>query len=367
MAIRISEFTIHGFRGIQELNVHNLNHVNLIVGDNNCGKTSVLEALQLLRNPSSTTNIIRVARLRETARIYRSSNYESFVDLFSKPSSNLCIDISAIAMGQKVRFQLAGECTRIILDSQEMEKNIRRFYFGSEKNPIETEVNAFSGNFISDINGTIHKENILFHEYTTVSGMAINRDSLMKINYLSPYDHIRGGIINEIIANEDYKKLCVNILQLFDSDIVDLLILKDKVSNQYMEYIKHKVLGNMPISTYGDGIKKVLALANAIAKANNGILLIDEIETAIHSKYYQDIFSFAILACLQFNVQLFVTTHSIEALDAILKTQDYSNHHDEEKISVITLRREPQKTLSRVLTGRQVELNRESFGFEVRI
>ena len=41
MAIQIDKFNIHGFRGIQELTVENLNHINLIVGDNNCGKTRV--------------------------------------------------------------------------------------------------------------------------------------------------------------------------------------------------------------------------------------------------------------------------------------------------------------------------------------
>ena len=66
MAIQIDKFNIHGFRGIQELTVENLNHINLIVGDNNCGKTSVLEALLLLRNPSNITNTVRVARVRET-------------------------------------------------------------------------------------------------------------------------------------------------------------------------------------------------------------------------------------------------------------------------------------------------------------
>ena len=39
----------------------------------------------------------------------------------------------------------------------------------------------------------------------------------------------------------------------------------------------------MPLSTYGDGIKKVIALAGRIADAQNGILLIDEIETSIHT------------------------------------------------------------------------------------
>lgn len=369
MAIQIDKFNIHGFRGIQELTVENLNHINLIVGDNNCGKTSVLEALLLLRNPSNITNTVRVARVRETARILRASSYESFLDLFSKTSDDCCIKISAEGSEKIFEYELKGECTRIILDSQELERTTREIILGRRRErPIkETEVNAFNGQLISNINGEIRQESVLFHEYTRITGMAIEREEPLKIRYLAPYDHIQGGIINEIISNEEYKKLCVHILQLFDPNIIDLLVLKDKVTERYVEYIKHQVLGNMPISTYGDGIKKVLSLANAIAKATNGILLIDEIETAIHSKYYQEIFSFVVLACLQFNVQLFITTHSMEALDAILKTQDYSNHPEEERISVITLRKGSNKTLSRVMTGKQVEMNREAFGFEVRI
>ncbi len=38
----------------------------------------------------------------------------------------------------------------------------------------------------------------------------------------------------------------------------------------------------MPLSIYGDGLKKDLLLAASIILAKDGILLIDEIETAIH-------------------------------------------------------------------------------------
>jgi len=77
---------------------------------------------------------------------------------------------------------------------------------------------------------------------------------------------------------------------LFDPAIVDLLILRNVDNNRPTEYVKHATLGNMPLSTYGDGIKKVLSLANGIAQAAGGVLLIDEVETAIHAKYYDDIF-----------------------------------------------------------------------------
>ena len=108
-------------------------------------------------------------------------------------------------------------------------------------------------------------------------------------------------------------------------------------------------------------------MANAIIGATDGILLIDEIETAIHRKYYNDIFRFIVKACRTFNVQVFITTHSIEAIDGLLATQDYDIQSKEDAITVVTLRRENHKTYYRVLQGREVFENREAFGFEVRL
>ena len=147
----------------------------------------------------------------------------------------------------------------------------------------------------------------------------------------------------------------------------DIKILKNEQTNRPVEYINHSILGDMPLSTYGDGIKKVLSIANAIAQSANGILLIDEVETAIHSKYYDKIFSFLTMASKHFNVQLFLTTHSIEAIDSLLATQNYDTQDTTDDISVITIKKAEDKTYSRVLSGRQVTKNRESFGFEVRI
>ena len=43
MAIHLQEFDIYQFRGIHNLELKDLNHINIITGDNNTGKTSVLE------------------------------------------------------------------------------------------------------------------------------------------------------------------------------------------------------------------------------------------------------------------------------------------------------------------------------------
>jgi len=145
------------------------------------------------------------------------------------------------------------------------------------------------------------------------------------------------------------------------------MIFKSDISNRPVEYLKHRRLGNMPLSTFGDGIKKVLVLSNAISRAAGGILLIDEIETAIHKKYYDDIFRFIVKACKAFDVQVFITTHSLEAIDGLLATQNYEEQKEADSISVVTLKREANNTYSRVLSGREVAQNRETFGFEVRL
>ena len=80
-----------------------------------------------------------------------------------------------------------------------------------------------------------------------------------------------------------------------------------------------------------------------------------------------DIFRFIVKACKAFDVQVFVTTHSLEAIDGLLATQDYEEQKEEDSISVVTLKREANNTYSRVLFGREVAQNREAFGFEVRL
>ena len=45
----LTQLRIDHFRGIRDLNIEHLTSINVIVGDNNCGKTSVMEAIQFLQ------------------------------------------------------------------------------------------------------------------------------------------------------------------------------------------------------------------------------------------------------------------------------------------------------------------------------
>lgn len=51
MAIHIKNFNIQSYRGIQNLTLENLNSINILTGNNNSGKTSILEILSTVDNP----------------------------------------------------------------------------------------------------------------------------------------------------------------------------------------------------------------------------------------------------------------------------------------------------------------------------
>ena len=369
MAMYIEKLSIDHFRGINGLILEDLNHVNIIAGDNNCGKTSVLEALQLLRNPSDFNNVLRIARNRDMYTLRHAiPDYENFINLFPRDNYLKEITVNGTCMGVPILFKLIGEQKTILLTPEDLfhsQHMLTRAVRIIKQYPEGLETDAFIGVMHYSVGEKQGTESIEYHMYSRAS-LSERKNNHLNVVYLSSCDHLRGSIFNSILRDDVYKEICLNVLRLFDADIVDLLYLARDDSSRPDKYIKHAVLGNMPISTYGDGIKKVLSLANGIAQAANGILMIDEFETAIHSKYYDDIFRFLVKACKQFQVQLFVTTHSMEAIDGLLATQDYDMHNTD-NISVLTFKKDNKQTFSRTLPGRRVYSNRDEFGFEVRL
>lgn len=374
---KLRNIKINTFRGISNLKVDALSHVNLIVGDNNCGKTSILEAIQLLRVPEDVNNVFRVSRIRDSyIGFSRMPIFDSFVNMLNgeqdKVLSVSCeYENDSNGTPKTASVSINGTMKRIMFDINELKKEGKSVYREQMLELDDNEIDEFVGDLVSESTFGKEVKPIKINRFTNVTGRAVETQELMKIQYLSPISHVTNYSFNRIIKNEKYKEICIRMLKMFDENIDDLLYLKMESSYRPIEYVKNQVIGLMPLSTYGDGIKKVLSIANAIAQAADGVLLIDEIETAIHSKYYDEIFHFIIKAAVQYNVQLFITTHSIEAVDGLLNTQVSNGEYatSEELIKVVTLRKDKHtgKTLSRTLTGKEVFEKRESFNFEVRI
>ena len=65
-------------------------------------------------------------------------------------------------------------------------------------------------------------------------------------------------------------------------------------------------------------VLKIFTLATAMISAKGGILLVDEIESAIHENHINKVFNSIIKICKEYKVQLICTTHSLEAIDGII-------------------------------------------------
>jgi ABC-type branched-subunit amino acid transport system ATPase component len=92
----------------------------------------------------------------------------------------------------------------------------------------------------------------------------------------------------------------------------------------------------VPLSTYGEGVSRSMNILLALCTAEDGVLLIDEIENGLHHSAQRDVFNLIFQTARDLNVQVFATTHSYDALKAFEKV---ANEHEDEEGMLVQLRR----------------------------
>jgi AAA15 family ATPase/GTPase len=153
----------------------------------------------------------------------------------------------------------------------------------------------------------------------------------------------------------------VQFLKEFEPDITDLRYIDNEMQRAIpIVETKHKYI---PLSVYGDGMKRALMIFNSIVSAQSGVVLIDEFETAIHTSVMRKVFAFIIESAKKMDVQLFLTTHSLESLDKLLESA--GNNLD--SIRLIRLKKKGEKTYAKVMSGDEAKGNRDRFEMELRV
>ncbi|MBP3507526.1 MAG: AAA family ATPase [Lachnospiraceae bacterium] len=368
----ISSIDITKFRGIQKLEVSEFSNINLIVGDNNSGKTTFLEAIQLLFAKSQLSSIKNVINQR-TMLNPNSSFYTSFIKMFNKEQGNdfLEFDIYALSNKGPLEFELNGREKTVsgedALQISTLSVRQKNEYKRSTTIVPET-AKVFSGRIITQAGKKpVEKEIRCTSLDKVIPGPIVKKE----VHYIPSFGHLRFDLLQNIVDNPEYKKLAIDILRQFDNSIADICYTKAD-DGTYLESIITRDGVNMPFSVYGDGIKKILYILNKLFNAADSILLIDEIETGLHKKYYDILFPVVFALANKLNVQLFIATHSIEAIDAILRYGNYENNNANiDPIKVITLKKVDENNgsniVARNVTGKYVYENRKVFEFEVRL
>ena len=368
----IKSIEINQFRGIQQLTLSDFSDINLIVGDNNSGKTTFLEAIQLLFTKSQINSVKSVINQR-TILNPNSSFYTSFIKMFNMEQNKeqLGFDIYADSNNGSLRFELRGSEGIVSGDDALQLSTLTAPQKAQYKRSLayfNEMVKVFKGKVITQMGSKPIEKNICI---TSLDKSAVGPIIKKEVHYIPSFGHLRYDLLQNIVDNPEYKKLAINILRQFDGSIADICYTKAD-DGTYLESIITEDGVNMPFSVYGDGIKKILYILNKLFDATDSILLIDEIETGLHKKYYDILFPVVFALASKLNVQLFIATHSIEAIDAILRYGNYENNAGEnDPIKVITLKKVNESNgsniVARNVTGKYVYENRKVFEFEVRL
>jgi AAA15 family ATPase/GTPase len=332
---------ISGYRGFEAIELSSLGQVNIFVGNNNSGKTSILEAVSILCNPLDPFQWLEVAqrRLYLGRMSLMRPDLEAIKWIFFRQhnlASNASYQgqISIKCTGNSPIKNLAANLTDIYGASNEKSSPEKLNYdsINSENDLVisglELNVKAHileqQGNILGMLGMDTDNEQV-FQFWEKERFIQRRRPKKLVENATifpaySSSDPISDRFSTIILNNRENKKdEILDLIRSFDDSITDIQILSP--NNKSTVYIEHKQLGFAPLYVFGDGFKRTLVMALSLLTITDGVLLIDEIETSIHISALSCVFSWLIKTCHQRKIQLFVTTHSLEAVDAMLQSE----------------------------------------------
>ena len=322
----IRNLTIDGFRGFEHFEMCDLGRVNLLVGTNNSGKTSVLEAIQILvtGHPHSIWSILskRGERLIEESE-RRSRTEVEVCHLFHGHT---------IEGGSKFRLRGLNDSTGGSLTATIQETPLDE----DSQPPLFDEEEDYAGPFSLHLEG---KGFVRLNEKLPLSRRGgLSSDLLRRLRSAQddatpPTRFIATASMspNEIVSlYEDVvlkpeEELVIQALKTIEPTI-ERIATTSKESRYNRGYpgerggIVVKCAGvdqRIPIGSLGDGIWRILALALALVHAENGVLLVDEIDTGLHFSVMSDMWKLVSETAKRLNVQVFATTHSGDAVDSL--------------------------------------------------
>ena len=344
--LSLESVSIDGFRGLRNLELKGLGPINLLVGENNSGKTSALEAISILCNPHHPHEWLAMVRRRDFGGLDETRIqslrwcFRQFGQLADPefmfdgkchfecfgafPLRRLTVEYKDI-VGEPnpkeiERFKRSRGSGRPPLEIEEEWRGAELTHF-VESDPFATGSSLFPAGTYSDVEPLV----VQFWENDPMVGRPYrpNREGNLPTDTLTPYSYqlnrlqVRSHSFASLARSKQGQHNVLELISQFDPDIVGVEILSLRGKSPAI-YLDHKRLGPAPLSVFGDALRRAVLLASTMHMLKGGgVLLIDEMETGIHVTALKKVFSWLARAAEHFGVQIIATTHSLEAVDAV--------------------------------------------------
>ena len=186
------------------------------------------------------------------------------------------------------------------------------------------------------------------------------RRTLCRATFTSPFRH-NGDQLAKAYDDAISNKYLDQVIR-FIRDRIDPDIEKVDMSSDQRFLVTSKCFDEaVDITRYGEGLQRVFEIALLMGYSKNGIICIDEVDAAVHKSLLIDFTRFIQEAAVEFNVQVFLTTHSKECIDAFIendcRTSDITAH-------ALTL--ENNEIVCRYLSGEKLCQLIDSIDFDIR-
>ena len=329
---------IQGFRAFRKLEIGRLGRVNLIVGKNNVGKTSVLEALRLYATPGSPRVLLDLI-----------SNRDEF-DQPRGPRSNgrrsTPVPIAAIFHG---RVAIPDRTPAISIgpigdESKTLQVGLTvRRHQRIRSDAPSSEDELIDGDFLEPIP-------LVSYQFGLEPPVLLPIDDSWRF---ARYDHvitsrtsalIEKTVISCYVGNDgfdresavrawnnvnltDYQNYVNNSLRIIDQRVAQTSTNVDSADKLVPIVRLEGSPEPITLRSMGDGMVRLFYLALALVNSKGGILLVDEIENGLHYSVHEDLWKLVFKTARDLNVQVFATTHSWDCIEAFQRAacEDVSN------------------------------------------
>lgn len=329
----LNSLEIRNFRGFQHLQIERLGRVNLIVGKNNVGKTSLLEALQLYARrgdpmliwemldirdegvylPVDRLSVSRVTAIDEQLTSLRylffgreaRSEYLDPIQIGALDDANKSLSIA-------VRWYVVREDKSGIRKLQPLQPD----EYAVADDPVPRfviHIGAQSERFIP-----LTPSRYIGSDLSEITCIFRRADGMKKEQMAELWDSI---------ALTDLEKDVLTALRIVAPGVEGLNLRGDprtaRTQDQQRErfpIIKVNSLDEpLPLRSLGDGIMRTLEIVLALVNAKDGMLLIDEFENGIYYTVLPELWQLIFQLARRLNVQVFATTHDWECIEAFQK------------------------------------------------
>ena len=286
----ITSFTVENFKRFEYFEMQNIGQFNLLVGDNNVGKTSVLEALLIDEDPETyRQNLLTVLfKFRQFTDV--TDSYLSYFVCRNKPdwesgrTMHFVLGSSNGVRSVKIEFKSKHQYREDSASSSKFTGTFGLRTLSSINNNYSPE--QFSVPFIPLFLAYEHKLTKLYSNYV---GLETKLDDEL-------VEHLR-CIIPTI------KSIKVNPFATVNRDNAALFISRTDTETA------------LPLGFFGDGAIKLFRILIEIAVHRGKRLMIDEIDAGVHIQNFRGFWRTILGFAAKLEVQLFMTTHNWECLE----------------------------------------------------